>query len=168
MYRLFTAIVLFSTPFVALSHPVSKLHPHDANTIEWEKDGVKDGNSAHNHFANRNFGAAGWFKEPYSAKSCWDGNILRTAHDNSVFPQLFVGGHCYTEFEVIPDPVTYKYASNFPANMRTVVNTAFDKFNDLSTNFSTVIPHGKNGYRNSLGSGTDQQHTRRCLCLSNQ
>jgi hypothetical protein len=71
-------LILMIVPSLTGSYPSLTSHPHTATNVKWELDGVKDGTSAHNHNANRNFGGVNQpTREPYSAFACWDNTTYR-------------------------------------------------------------------------------------------
>jgi hypothetical protein len=89
-----TPVILVSFPTVAGSHPSLTPHPHTSTTVQWEFDDTKDGNSAHNHNGNRNFGGLETpSRQPYSAFACWDDTTY--AYD---LIGDFDFGHCYINY----------------------------------------------------------------------
>lgn len=90
LIRILMISLLFFLLSVAPSHghPSLTEHPHNSNTIQWELDDTpenpsKNGDTAHNHVSNRDFGGRLSFREPYSARSCWDNRIFRDDPDGS-------------------------------------------------------------------------------------
>jgi len=107
-------------------HPTLNPHTHDDTTVKWEKDhaegtGDKDGDTAHNHVADRNFG--GFFqltRQPYSAVGCWDNFNHRDDRDGD-----FDEGHCFINEDDDAKIVRYRINSSVPEEARPLIRDAF-------------------------------------------
>lgn len=109
--------------------PAFTPHSHAASDIAWEKDLVKDGNTAHNHRSARNFGGNFLSTEPYSAGACWDNKTLRLDTSGQ-----FDEGHCFVDGEL--NKPTYAFVG-VPAMARARVRDAFTLWNSISSDTTT-------------------------------
>ena len=90
----FTAIVCLWAILIPLNsaNAIPPLTPHvdTPATIQWEQDGIEDGNSAHNHRSGRSFGGNQMTVEPFSIDHCWDNRSYRGDEVGE-----FDGAHCF-------------------------------------------------------------------------
>ena len=128
-------LLLYVVP--SYGHPslIGNAHPHDSNTVKWEQDGSKDGDSAHNHVSNNDFGGAfdlGHF--PYSAFGCWDNRFYRDDQSGS-----FDKGHCFINESSTTNVVRYSLPTNMPSGAKSRVRDAFDAWSEISLTFGNVV-----------------------------
>lgn len=121
-------------------------HSHAAGKVLWELDNSKDGDTAHNHMWNRDFG--GWGDDdhgPYNAYGCWDNRDF----EFQVIPVL-EQAHCYVDTLNPINIITYSFAgTGWDDDEKIVVRTAFNEWNSLATFFTFAAIHGVTG--NSVG-----------------
>jgi hypothetical protein len=121
--------LLMALPVFAI--PSFKSHTHSESTVAWEIDGIKDGNSAHNHRSAHGFGGNGLLTEPYSAAACWDNKSYRI--DATGF---FEKGHCFVDEGVSASIPRYAFVgAGWPSSAKDRVREAFAEWSGVSSDF---------------------------------
>lgn len=128
---LVTAIVVIDVSVFGFPSPITP-HDHAAADIKWEKDAIKDGNSAHNHRSARDFGGVPFpTNQPYSTGACWDN---RTYHVDPI--QKFDNGHCFIAESDSTKTPKYYFEGSWNSNAKARVKDAFDAWGAISSGSS--------------------------------
>lgn len=126
---------------IALAHPNSTTaHEHSSSSIKWEIDPTKNGDNAHNHYKNRNYGFSAEFFElqsPWHVDACWDNQQHRRVGSGT--NGLVDIAHCYIDEDasviLANSQPTYYFAnsSSWPSSAKARVRDAFDKWSDVTS-----------------------------------
>jgi len=134
------AVAVIGGPTSVFGHGTPP-HPNNAQTILWEQDGTPDGNSNHNHLFNHTFVSLTDETNHHShaANKAW--------HDRTYTIGGFFGHGFITEDAVQP---RYKFVNNgtfveLTANMKTIVNEAFDLWETRAHAVGPALPGRRTG-----------------------
>jgi len=125
----FIVASFFSTEVLARPSVIGNAHPHNSQTVRWEFDLIRDGNTAHNHFDFTPFFGPNTLLPPATAAACWDNQIIRVA-DNAFVP-IFLKGHCFVNLSPLIHTPNYYLSSGIPSEAKDLIRNAFSEYNQI-------------------------------------
>lgn len=120
-------VIVCSLPsLVAFCHPSLTGHVNQDNTIQWERDGSQNGDTAHNHHSNNTFNGRASTAEPFSVQSCWDNRTNRLDTNGN-----FDNGHCFIDEGTATNRVRYRFVGAWNVNAQARIREAFNIYSNV-------------------------------------